>query len=84
MKIRGDAGEDHSGHDGLCGRSGPHTDLRQGSNWVREEKGIQVVGISMLEGPEASRGCAVFLGERVEQPDWRGWFVLGVVGNKVG
>ena len=38
----------------------------------------------MLEGPEASRGYAVFLGERVEQPNWRGWFVLGVVGNKVG
>ena len=66
MKIRGDTGEDHSGHDGLCGRSGPASDLRQGSNWVREEKGIRVVGNSMLEGPEASHGCAAFLGERVE------------------
>ena len=43
-----------------------------------------MVGKSMLEGPEASRGLAVFLAERVDQPDSRGWSVLGVVGNKAG
>lgn len=56
MKIRGEAGG-QSGHAGLCGRSGPDTDLRQGSNWVKGGERRRVVGNSMLESPEAkSRG----------------------------